>query len=734
MYLKLPIFYFWIVLIFSSQNAFGQDCTVPFSINYFQPFTELNDDDLPQCWLEADNGFPDGDGPIDFGSGGWRPDGFSNNGSEGAMRIKITSDSDQDWLISPTINIPTVGIQVDFDFAITSSSGTFPTVLGSDDEVRFLLSPDDGATWLTLQTWTEVDMVDPAGENKIYDLTAYSGMDLIFAFWGYEGTVDDDQGGDVFVDNFYVRTPPTCFVPLSTSVTGIGSVSANFNWIPSLGAETTWDIELVEAGSTPTGIPTAGYDDVTATSVSLQNLLPETSYDVYIRSDCGMDNASDISTWLGPINFTTNCAPFNAPYEETFLDTPGPFGGAAVCWQEANDGNLTDGPSNFGSGSWSVNDQFANAGDKSMRINLFQSGDVDWLLTPSFNLESNEAYQVAFDFAATNFLTTDPTNLGSDDMFVFLVSIDNGVSWTTLQTWTAADQIDPAGVEITHNISDFNGGKVNFAFWASEGNVDDPEDYEIFIDNFEITILPIAPLVASTLETNISCNGLTDGAIDLNVTGGLTPLTYLWSNGSTDEDISNLAAGDYTVTVTSSDDTVIETTVTITEPTVIEESTVVLDETVGGAADGSIDLTVSGGTPGYTFSWDNGATTEDLTGLDDGTYCVTIMDANNCMQTTCADVIAGPSSIQSISDLTNFRVYPNPVGNQKFIIDLEFSLAKDIEIQLINVFGQEVYKANHLNVSELKTELNAATFATGIYFIKVYSLSQPNTPNTIIPL
>lgn len=256
----------------------------------------------------------------------------------------------------------------------------------------------------------------------------------------------------------------------------------------------------------------------------------------------------------------------------------------------------------------------------------------------------------------------------------------------------------------------------------NQKEIDDPEQIRVIVDRFEVTQLTVVPMVVSTVETNISCNGLTDGAIDLSVTGGQIPLTYLWSNGSTDEDISNLAAGVYMVTVTSSDTTTIETIVTISEPTVIEGLAVALDETVDGAADGSIDLTVSGGTAGYTFAWDNGATTEDLTGLDDGTYCVTITDANNCIQTTCADVMSGPVSIQNISDLTSFRVYPNPVGNEKVIIDLEFSLAKDLEIQLINVFGQEVYEAKHLQVSELKTEVNAATLPTGIYFIKVTDL------------
>ncbi len=969
----------------------------PLSTNYNQPFSQLDEDDLAQCWTMAASGIPDETGPMDLGDGSWREDGFSNIGGEGAMRIRLNSDSDADWLISPIVNIPTTGIQADFDLAITGANNSNAAILGSDDELQFLLSTDAGATWIALQTWTQADNVDPAGENKVYDLSEYSGMDLIFAFWAFEGTVDDEESTDVFIDNFSVRVPPTCFAPSAPSISEIGSVSATVSWTPSPDGETAWDIEVVENGGPFLGIPTMGSDDITTTSTMIIDLSPETSYEVYIRSDCGMDNTTDVSTWLGPISFATGCGAFETPYFEDFFNTPGPFGGFPNCWTEANDGNLVDGPSNFGSSSWGVRDQFGNFGDKSMRINLFQSGDVDWLFTPSFVLEENQEYLAEFDLSATNFLTTDPTSLGSDDRFVFLISSDNGASWTPLQFWTAEDMIDPAGDRIVHDVSTFAGGEVKFAFWASEGEIDDPEDYEIFIDNFfvrnppscleisdvmiddiqpssaniswsengtatawdielviantpstgipttelddisnptvidgltpdteyeiyvrsdcgmdnssdlsiwvgpfsfrtpcnidapyledftleiipdcwntlsggdpstgplddspsnwisgfqpgaldlvfpgffdvndwiisppinlnggayqaefdlsvlnaadgsvvgtlgsddrimilvstdfmeswttlelwtsgtvfdglvlnithdlsafadlspifaiwttqgiiqdpeqnrvvldrfEITELDVLPIAATTSETDVSCNGFSDGAIDLNVTGGQIPLSYMWSNGSSDEDISNLPAGDYTVTVTSSDGTDIELTATVSEPTAIELSTNVMDETADGAADGSIDLTVSGGTAGYTFSWDNGATTEDLSDLEDGTYCVTITDVNNCIQTTCAEVIPGLVSVQDLSDLTSFRAYPNPVGNQQFIIDLEFSLDKDLEIQIINIFGQEVYKTEHLKVSDLEIKVDAARFPTGIYFIKLTDLKVQQT-------
>ena len=60
-------------------------------------------------------------------------------------------------------------------------------------------------------------------------------------------------------------------------------------------------------------------------------------------------------------------------------------------------------------------------------------------------------------------------------------------------------------------------------------------------------------LDASGVVTNATCNGSNTGAVNLTVTGGVPPYTYSWSNGATTQDITGVAAGTYTVTVTAAD-------------------------------------------------------------------------------------------------------------------------------------------------------------------------------------
>jgi gliding motility-associated-like protein len=129
---------------------------------------------------------------------------------------------------------------------------------------------------------------------------------------------------------------------------------------------------------------------------------------------------------------------------------------------------------------------------------------------------------------------------------------------------------------------------------------------------------------------NISCNGLSDGTIDLTPADGVAPYTYLWSNGETTEDISGLPAGTYTVTVTDDLGDVQVGSVILNEPAVISIPSVIDDINCFGQSNGAINITATGGTGTLTYAWSNSATTEDISSLAAGTYTVTVTDANSC--------------------------------------------------------------------------------------------------------
>ncbi|HLP93646.1 MAG TPA: hypothetical protein VK168_06395, partial [Saprospiraceae bacterium] len=179
-----------------------------------------------------------------------------------------------------------------------------------------------------------------------------------------------------------------------------------------------------------------------------------------------------------------------------------------------------------------------------------------------------------------------------------------------------------------------------------------------------VSIKPIDPPVLSTTQTNVSCNGGSNGSINLTVTGGTSPYTYDWSNDGPDnpdndpQDLSGLTAGTYTVTVTDNVGATATTSVTITQPTAISLSRTITNVSCNGGANGAIDLSASGGTGPYTYDWSNDGPenpdndSQDLTGLTAGTYFVTVTDANGCTATNSATVTQ-PAALSLTKTITN---------------------------------------------------------------------------------
>ncbi|MBR9920317.1 MAG: T9SS type A sorting domain-containing protein [Bacteroidetes bacterium] len=139
--------------------------------------------------------------------------------------------------------------------------------------------------------------------------------------------------------------------------------------------------------------------------------------------------------------------------------------------------------------------------------------------------------------------------------------------------------------------------------------------------------------VSITDETNVSCNGGSDGSATAAATDGTAPYSYSWSNGGSGATISGLGAGSYTVTATDDDGNTATATATITEPSALSVSANGTDASCTGANDGSASASASGGTSPYSYSWSNGGNGSSISGLSAGTYSVTATDGNGCTAT-----------------------------------------------------------------------------------------------------
>lgn len=121
------------------------------------------------------------------------------------------------------------------------------------------------------------------------------------------------------------------------------------------------------------------------------------------------------------------------------------------------------------------------------------------------------------------------------------------------------------------------------------------------------TILePSALSLSMTVDQNASCNGGTDGIISSSVSGGVTPYTYNWTNGTNSATNSNLFAGTYTLTVVDANGCDIVSNETISEPTAISLVTEGITDESCSLSNGSISVKANGGTGELTFDWSNG--------------------------------------------------------------------------------------------------------------------------------
>lgn len=149
-----------------------------------------------------------------------------------------------------------------------------------------------------------------------------------------------------------------------------------------------------------------------------------------------------------------------------------------------------------------------------------------------------------------------------------------------------------------------------------------------------------AVAIALDSKSNVTCHGAANGSIAITASGGTPGYTYLWSDGSTNEDRTGLGPGTYVVTVTDANGCTAVRTEVITQPQPLTIAVQKTDPTCPPGAvspvnsDGAIDITVSGGTAPYIYNWADlvppPAEPQDRTGLPVGTYSLTVTDTNSC--------------------------------------------------------------------------------------------------------
>ena len=229
-----------------------------------------------------------------------------------------------------------------------------------------------------------------------------------------------------------------------------------------------------------------------------------------------------------------------------------------------------------------------------------------------------------------------------------------------------------------------------------------------------------------TLTVTTTPQTCTQGGTATAAAAGTPPYTYLWSNGATTSQISNLATQTYTVTVTDASGCSQSATAIVTSSG-LPVASAVSDVTI---TIGSSTTLAAGG--GGTYLWSNGQTDAVITVSPVVTtvYCVTVTDINNCSDTDCVTVTVIPEPTNcSNAELPNAFVLPNAFSpnedgqNDRFTLLYSQSLmdcVKEVYIVIYNRWGEKVFESGTINFSWDGTFRNkpedSAVFA---YYVKL---------------
>jgi len=512
----------------------------------------------------------------------------------------------------------------------TEPSGFFSNLLAGDYTVN--ISDALGCTIDTTITITEllgielnINQVEPAScfgvANGVIEVSAAGGVG------GYAYTVD----------NFATSQPGGLFVNLSANQYTIQVQDAN-GCVGSVDAEVSEPTEIVLNDEVVVDVSCAGFADA---SVAIE---PFGGTGIYQYS------------WTGPNGFTSLLQDINGliagGYFLDVIDSDGcvssfefnPVAPAPILTQA-----ILDSVSCF------------NGFDGSLELTVFGGNSpytIDWIGPNGF---VGNGFSLNFLEAGT--YTVDVTDQFDCPFLPFEYLIEQPAQIAVSEAVTI---IECAGDSTGQLYLDVEGGNKPYSLnWQSNNGVVVSVGYDFSISslqtglyNFDITDVnnclytgdaeilqndPISEIFDVVSET---C-GNDNGQITANVSGGVSPYTYLWSNGETTSQINDLAGGfPYFLTVTDDLGCMYETSVIVPAVGVPQIRDVqVQDAICFSTGTGSIIVDVEFGIPPFTYTWDlpNGSEVVELDSVLEnvvaGSYGLAVMDAEGCVVTNTAPIV-----------------------------------------------------------------------------------------------
>ena len=464
-----------------STNA-TTPCGAITSFPWTEGFESVTIPALPDCWYKQ--------------NGDWVTTNNSNSTYDadahtGTQFLRESYNATNEYVWSPGFDL-TGGSSYDFSFwwAGDNYSGWTGDVFVNTDQ------DSTGASQLGISFVTS-----GVTTTKVYQLATYTFVPSISGTYYFAIRVNCPSSTPWYLsfDDFRFEPTPACPMPTGLTVTGITNISANIGWSDAA----TVDIDYGTPGH-PAGSGTV-VSNITTNPYTLGGLSAYTTYDVYVRQNCG---SGSYSTWAGPLNFTTQANPATVPYTQTFDGTTFP-----PNWFQS-------------STNWSVSTT-SNAGGSpnEMKASWFSFVGTTRLILGPINTTGMTSLKLAFKHFFDDY---------GPGITVRIQSSTDASTWTD-EAYSFVSGGGNIGPETVNTTIGSNVGTTTYIAWTLDGDhyqydywyVDDvvvseplPNDVGTFSIDVDANIVPgsIAPQ-ATVKNFGLNTNSFN---VQMNITGGYT--------------------------------------------------------------------------------------------------------------------------------------------------------------------------------------------------------------------
>ncbi len=391
-----------------------------------------------------------------------------------------------------TANTHTIATTPEFDPSIDLSTvrATFKMYKSTASyhlKVGVMSDPND------INTFVEITDLSPSAtsswEEFNVDFDTYTGNGHYIAF------VSIGSANYMNLEDVTIQYIPTCEAPVNLHLTDINLNSASVAWEVAYGV-TGFDVE------TATGIP------ATTTSITLNNLTANTTYDVYVKQICSAD---DESYYSHVFTFSTLCEPISTlPYEENFDNMTGSTSGTVNnlpnCWNYYNNGTY----STYAGYPIVYNSTtYAASGTNAIRFytNTGSTYGDEALIFPSINTTTYPLTSLQLSFDARMYLSSSSYNF-----LLYVGVLANPTDFNSVVPIDTIQVTSTAYTTFTTTFENFNGSGSSIVIWAP--HISNASYNAGYLDNIVIEEIPCET------PTNIQVSNITSSSAVVTWTPG----------------------------------------------------------------------------------------------------------------------------------------------------------------------------------------------------------------------